>query len=311
MIFRDQPSMKNFLIVILGPTGVGKSDIAVEIANHFNSEIISADSRQFYMEMKIGTAVPSEVHLRRVRHHFIRFLSVKEYFSASLFERVVLKLLPALFKENNISVMTGGSGMYIDAVCKGIDDIPDIDPVAREKYNLLYKTEGIESLRAALRLIDPEYYSTVDLRNHKRIIRALEIFESTGHRYSEFLTNKRTERDFSIIKIGLKRNREDLYGRINRRVDEMVSSGLEDEAGKLLNHKDLNPLKSVGYREFFDFFDGKTTREKAIELIKRNSRRYAKRQMTWWSRDREIVWFSPDQIQEIIGYINGKITEQN
>jgi tRNA dimethylallyltransferase len=309
MIFGDQPSMKNFLIVILGPTGVGKSDIAVEIANHFNSEIISADSRQFYMEMKIGTAVPSEVHLRRVRHHFIRFLSVKEYFSASLFERAVLKLLPALFKENNISVMTGGSGMYIDAVCKGIDDIPDIDPAAREKYNLLYKTEGIESLRAALRLIDPEYYSTVDLRNHKRIIRALEIFGSTGHRYSEFLTNKRTERDFSIIKIGLKRNREDLYGRINNRVDEMVSNGLEDEAMKLLDLKYLNPLKCVGYREFFEFFEGKITREKAIELIKRNSRRYAKRQMTWWSRDKEIVWFSPDKIQEIIGYINGRITE--
>jgi len=306
MIFRDQPSMKNFLIVILGPTGVGKSDIAVEIANHFNSEIISADSRQFYMEMKIGTAVPSEVHLRRVRHHFIRFLSVKEYFSASLFERVVLKLLPALFKENNISVMTGGSGMYIDAVCKGIDDIPDIDPVAREKYNLLYKTEGIESLRAALRLIDPEYYSTVDLRNHKRIIRALEIFESTGHRYSEFLTNKRTERDFSIIKIGLKRNREDLYGRINRRVDEMVSNGLEDEAMKLLDLKYLNPLKCVGYREFFEFFEGKITREKAIELIKRNSRRYAKRQMTWWSRDGEIVWFHPDNVRDIIDYIEDK-----
>jgi len=306
MIFRDQPSMKNFLIVILGPTGVGKSDIAVDIANHFNSEIISADSRQFYMEMKIGTAVPSEVHLRRVRHHFIRFLSVKEYFSASLFERVVLKLLPALFKENNISVMTGGSGMYIDAVCKGIDDIPDIDPVAREKYNLLYKTEGIESLRAALRLIDPEYYSTVDLRNHKRIIRALEIFESTGHRYSEFLTNKRTERDFSIIKIGLKRNREDLYGRINRRVDEMVSNGLEDEAMKLLDLKYLNPLKCVGYREFFEFFEGKITREKAIELIKRNSRRYAKRQMTWWSRDGEIVWFHPDNVRDIIDYIEDK-----
>jgi tRNA dimethylallyltransferase len=199
--------------------------------------------------------------------------------------------------------------MYIDAVCKGIDDIPDIDPAAREKYNLLYKTEGIESLRAALRLIDPEYYSTVDLRNHKRIIRALEIFESTGHRYSEFLTNRRTERDFSIIKIGLKRNREDLYGRINNRVDEMVSNGLEDEAMKLLDLKYLNPLKCVGYREFFEFFEGKITREKAIELIKRNSRRYAKRQMTWWSRDKEIVWFSPDKIQEIIGYINGRITE--
>lgn len=309
MIFADRLLMKNFLIVILGPTGVGKSDLSVEIASHFNSEIISADSRQFYSEMKIGTAVPSEAQTRRVRHHFIRFLSVTEYFSSSLFERAVLELLPSLFKENNIAVMTGGSGMYIDAVCNGIDDIPDINPLVRDKYNLKFKTEGIESLRAELRLIDPDYYSTVDLRNHKRIIRALEIFESTGHRYSEFLTNKRAERDFIIIKIGLKRDREDLYLRINKRVDEMVSSGLENEAGKLLDQKDLNPLKSVGYREFFDFFDGKTTREKTIELIKRNSRRYAKRQMTWWSRDREIVWFSPDQIQEIIGYINGRISE--
>jgi tRNA dimethylallyltransferase len=309
MIFTDQPLMKNFLIVILGPTGVGKSDLSVEIASHFNSEIISADSRQFYREMKIGTAVPSEAQMRRVRHHFIRFLSVTEYFSSSLFERAVLELLPSLFKENNIAVMTGGSGMYIDAVCNGIDDIPDINPLVRDKYNLQFKTEGIESLRAELRLIDPDYYSTVDLRNHKRIIRALEIFESTGCRYSEFLTNKRAERDFIIIKIGLKRDREDLYWRINKRVDEMVSCGLEDETGKLLDQKDLNPLKSVGYREFFDFFDGKTTREKTIELIKRNSRRYAKRQMTWWSRDREIVWFSPDNVQEIIEYINGRINE--
>ena len=199
--------------------------------------------------------------------------------------------------------------MYIDAVCNGIDEIPDINPLVRDKYNLKFKTEGIEILRAELRLIDPDYYSTVDLRNHKRIIRALEIFESTGHRYSKFLTNKRAERDFIIIKIGLKRGREDLYLRINKRVDEMVCSGLENEARKLLDYKDLNSLKSVGYREFFDFFDGKTTREKAIELIKRNSRRYAKRQMTWWSRDREIVWFSPENVQEIIGYINGRITE--
>lgn len=301
--------MKNFLIVILGPTGVGKSDLSVEIANHFKSEIISADSRQFYREMEIGTAVPSQVQMRRVRHHFVRFLSVTDYFSSSLFERAVLELLPTLFKKNNIGVMTGGSGMYIDAVCNGIDDIPDINPLVRDKYNLKFKTEGIESLRAELRLIDPDYYSTVDLRNHKRIIRALEIFESTGHRYSEFLTNKKAERDFVIVKTGLKRDREDLYRRINERVDEMVRSGLEDEALKLLDYKDLNPLKSVGYREFFDFFDGKITREKAIELIKRNSRRYAKRQMTWWSRDREIEWFSPENVQEIIEYINGRINE--
>jgi len=299
--------MKNFLIVVLGPTGVGKSDLSLEIASHFKSEIISADSRQFYREMKVGTAVPSDFQLKRIRHHFVGFLSVKEYYSASLFERAVLELLPSLFKKNNIAIMTGGSGMYIDAVCKGIDDIPDIDPAIREKYNLKFKTEGIESLRAALKLIDQDYYSTVDLRNHKRIIRALEIFESTGHRYSEFLTYRKVERDFSIVKIGLNLEREDLYRRINSRVDEMVSNGLENEARELLEFKELNPLKSVGYREFFEFFEKKITKEKTIELIKRNSRRYAKRQMTWWSRDKEIVWFSPDKVQDIIDYIEDKI----
>lgn len=299
--------MKNFLIVILGPTGIGKSDLSVDIACRFNVEIISADSRQFYREMKIGTAVPSDYQLNKVRHHFIRFLSVKEYFSASLFERAVLKLLPSLFAENNIALMTGGSGMYIDAVCNGMDDIPDIDPHAREKYNAGFKAEGIESLRAELKLVDPYYYSMVDLRNHKRIIRALEIFETTGRRYTEFLTEKKAERDFKIIKIGLKREKEDLYGRINSRVDEMIRNGLEDEAIGLFDLRDLNPLKSVGYREFFEFFEGKISREKAIELIKRNSRRYAKRQMTWWSRDDQITWFAPSQFQVILEYIESKI----
>jgi tRNA dimethylallyltransferase len=174
--------MKNFLIVILGPTGVGKSDLSIEIASHFNSEIISADSRQFYREMTVGTAVPSDFQMNIVKHHFIRFLSVKEYYSASLFERAVIEILPSLFMKNNVAVMTGGSGMYIDAVCKGIDDIPDIDPFIRDNINLRFKTEGVESLRRSLKLIDPDYYARVDLRNHKRIIRALEIYESTGRR---------------------------------------------------------------------------------------------------------------------------------
>jgi tRNA dimethylallyltransferase len=300
--------MNNFLIVILGPTGVGKSDLSVEIASHFNTEIISADSRQFYLEMTIGTAVPAENQLNRVKHHFIKFLSVKDYFSSSLFERAVLELLPSLFTKNRIVVITGGSGMYIDAVCKGIDDIPDIDPAIREKYNEKYREEGIESLRRELKLLDPDYYARVDLKNHKRIIRALEIFESTGRRYSEFLTKKSADRDFCIIKIGLEREREDLYGRINARVDDMVENGLENEARGLFDLRDLNPLKSVGYREFFDFFEGRISKEKAIELIKRNSRRYAKRQITWWSRDMEIVWFNPEQVQEIIGYITDSIT---
>jgi tRNA dimethylallyltransferase len=295
--------MKNFLIVLLGPTGVGKSELSVEIASHFKTEIISADSRQFYREMTIGTAVPDENLLRKVTHHFIKFLSVNDYFSSSLFERAVLELLPLLFSKNRIVVMTGGSGMYIDAVCNGIDDIPDIDPAVREKYNKKHISGGIESLRRELKMVDPEYYARVDLKNHKRIIRALEISESTGRKYSEFLTKRSAVRDFLIIKIGLEREREDLYGRINSRVDNMIENGLENEAMGLFDLKELNPLKSVGYREFFDFFEGKISREKAIELIKRNSRRYAKRQITWWGRDKEIVWFNPEQGQEIINYI--------
>ena len=197
--------MDNTLIVILGPTGVGKTDLSLDLAQHFCSEIISADSRQFYREMKIGTAVPTDIQLSKVRHQFVGFLSVEEYYSASLFERDVLKILPELFLKNNIVVMTGGSGLYIDAVCNGIDDIPDIDPSVREKYNKLFRTEGTAGLRSVLKLMDPEHYTKVDLKNHKRIIRALEICESTGRPYSTFLTKRKMERDFRLIRIGLRR----------------------------------------------------------------------------------------------------------
>jgi tRNA dimethylallyltransferase len=296
--------MKNTLIVLLGPTGVGKTDISIEIARHFKSEIISADSRQFFREMLIGTAVPSEKHLKEIRHHFIRFISINDYYSSSLFERDVLELLPKLFKNNNIILMSGGSGMYIDAVCNGIDDIPDVDPAIRERYTKRYEEEGIEGLRVALKLLDPEHYAKVDLKNYKRIIRALEICETTGRTYSSFLKKQRRGRDFGIIKIGLERTREDLYLRINSRVDEMVKMGLEDEAGHLYKFRNLNALNSVGYKEYFDVFDGKISKEKAIELIKRNSRRYAKRQLTWWGKDKEIKWFKAENVVEIIEYIS-------
>lgn len=295
--------MKNILIVLLGPTGVGKTDISIDLATRFSCEIISADSRQFFREMRIGTAVPTDIQLNTVNHHFLQFLSVKDYYSSSLFEKDVLALLPKLFLKNNIALMTGGSGMYIDAVCYGIDDIPDVDPFVREKYISKYKEEGIESLRAALKLLDPEHYARVDLKNYKRIIRALEICETAGRPYSSFLKKQKRERDFRIILIGLERNREDLYSRINQRVDEMVKSGLEQEARQLYDFRNLNAMNSVGYREFFDFFDGNITREKAIELIKRNSRRYAKRQMTWWGKNEEIKWFSPEKVDEIIEFI--------
>jgi tRNA dimethylallyltransferase len=297
--------MKKFLIAILGPTGVGKTSVSIEIARQFDTEIISADSRQFYIEMKTGTAVPTDAQLESIKHHFVRFLSVKDYYSASLFERDVLGLLDFIYSEKDIAIMAGGSGMYINAVCNGIDDIPDIDPRIREKYNKIFVEEGIESLRIALRLRDPEYYKNVDLRNHKRIIRALEICESTGKPYTTFLTGVKTERNFRVLKIGLELERSDLYTRIDQRVDWMVENGLESEALGLYEYRNLNALKSVGYSEFFNFFEGRTSRDKAVELIKRNTRRYAKRQMTWWSRDKEIKWFHPDNLSDIIEYISG------
>ena len=299
--------MNNILIVLLGPTGVGKTDVSIDIARHFGSDVISADSRQFFREMKTGTAVPSDEQLAIIKHHFIRFMPVSDYYSSSLFERDVLKLLPELFGKNRVVLMTGGSAMYIDAVCGGIDDIPDVDQSAREKYNLKYKKEGIAGLRMALKLLDPEHYEVVDLKNPKRIIRALEICETTGRPYSSFLTKQKRARNFQIIKIGLERPRPELYDRINRRVDRMVEDGLENEARDLFEVRHLNALNSVGYREFFDYFEEKITREKAIELIKRNSRRYAKRQMTWWAKDKEIRWFDPERVQEIIKYIEGRI----
>lgn len=295
--------MKNTLIVLLGPTGVGKTDLSIELARKTGSEIISADSRQFYGEMEIGTAVPSPEQLSAVKHYFIRFLSVHDYYSASIYERDVLKLLPELFGRNKIVIMTGGSAMYIDAVCKGIDDIPDVDPAIREKYNRMYLENGISSLRIALKVLDPYHYSKVDLRNHKRIIRALEICETTGRPYSSFLRKEKTAKSFDIVTAGLNREREELYGRINRRVDEMIGKGLEAEAEKLYPLRHLNALNTVGYREFFGFFDGSISREKAIELIKRNTRRYAKRQLTWWAKDQSIRWFHPDEKEKIFKII--------
>lgn len=292
------------MIVLLGPTGVGKTIVSIDLAERLGCEIISADSRQFFREMRIGTAVPDDDQLQRVKHHFIQFLDPGEYYSSSLFERDVLALLPDVFGRNNVVILTGGSGMYIDAVCSGIDDIPDVDPSIREKYIRMYEKDGIESLRIALKLLDPDHYSRIDLKNHKRIIRALEICESTGKPYSSFLKKEKREREFGIIKIGLNRERNELYRRIDSRVDEMVNAGLEKEAAGLIHLRHLNSLNTVGYKEFFDYFDKKITREKAIELIKRNSRRYAKRQLTWWAKDSEIKWFRPDEPERILGYID-------
>jgi len=299
--------MQKSLIVLLGPTGIGKTDLSIHIAKHFGAEIISCDSRQFYKGMNIGTAVPSDEQLAEVRHYFIQEISPSAYYSASLFERDVMALLPQLFERSDIAIMVGGSGMYIDAVCQGIDEIPDVDPEVRLRYLQKYRSEGIESIRADLRILDPEHYRKVDLRNYKRILRALEICETTGRPYSSFLNREKPIRNFNIVKAGLELDRDELYDRINLRVDRMIEAGLEDEARDLLPFREYNALNTVGYKEMFEYFHARISYDKTIELIKRNSRRYAKRQITWWARDKEIAWFHPGRYDEIISWVEAKI----
>ncbi len=297
----------NTLIVILGPTGIGKTDLSIEIAQEFNTEIISSDSRQVYKELEIGTAVPTEDQLSKVKHHFIGNKSIYDYYNASMFEVEVLFTLKELYQKFDEVVMTGGSGMYINAVCDGIDDLPTIDLKLRNDLIKKYEEEGIESLRWQLKLLDPISYEKIDLKNPKRILKVLEVSIQTGKPYSSFLTESKKERDFNIIKIGLERDREELYERINVRVDQMVEEGLIKEAKRYFKDRNLNSLNTVGYKELFECFDGKITQEKAIELIKRNSRHYAKRQISWFSRDKEIVWFHPEKKENIIEFIKSKL----
>jgi tRNA dimethylallyltransferase len=291
------------LIVIIGPTGIGKTDLSIEIAQKFNTEIISCDSRQIYRELKIGTAVPSEEQLQKVKHHFIGNKSIYDYYNASMFEVEVLELLDNLFSNHHFVIMTGGSGLYIDAVCNGIDELPTIDQELRDELINRLKEEGIENMRMQLKMLDPEYYRQADIKNPKRILKALEVTLQTGKPYSTFLTYSKRARDFRIIKIGLRRDRDELYDRINQRVDQMIENGLVEEAREFYKDKKLNSLNTVGYKELFDYFDGNSTLDKAIELIKRNSRHYAKRQISWFGRDKEIHWFDPDRINEILKFI--------
>ena len=278
------------LLVILGPTGVGKTDLSIEIANHLKSPIISADSRQIYKGLTIGTDAPTEKQLQKAVHYFIGVLSIKEYFSASKFEDEVIKLLSKLHKTHNYVIMTGGSMMYIDAVCKGIDDIPSIDPVLRKQLLEQYDKEGLDPIRMQLKLRDPVFYNQVDLKNHKRVIHALEVCIMTGKPYSSFRTNTIKERPFEIIRIGLNRPRELLYERINARVDQMIENGLIEEARKFYPYKHLNSLNTVGYKELFKHFDGEWTLEFAIEKIKQHSRNYARKQLSWFNRSDDIHW---------------------
>ncbi len=299
--------MEKTLIVLLGPTGVGKSDLSIRLAQYFHTEIISSDSRQVYRELSIGTAVPPLTDQQKVKHHLIHSHSIHEYYSASHFEDDVLKILQQLFKEKNIAIMTGGSMLYIDAVCNGMDNLPDADQRLRAQLTRDFEEKGIEHLRLQLEQLDPDYYAIVDLKNPKRILHALEVCLTTGKPYSSFLTKSKKERPFNIIKIGLNIEREKLYERINRRVDQMMGKGLEKEALGVYSLKHLNSLNTVGYKELFTFFDGAGSKEEAIELIKRNSRHYARRQLTWFRRDQEINWFLPEQEEEIIQFIKSQI----
>lgn len=295
------------LVVLIGPTGVGKTELSLRIAEALNSCIISADSRQLYADLKIGTAAPTPEQLQRVKHYLVGTLKLTDYYSAAQYESEVMELLDALFKQHDAVVLTGGSMMYIDAVCKGIDDIPTVDAETRQLLLEKYEQEGLEQLCSELRLLDPEYYKIVDLKNPKRVIHALEICYMTGRTYTSFRTQSKKERPFRILKIGLTRPREELYDRINRRVLMMMDEGLEAEARSVLDYRHLNSLNTVGYKEMFRYLDGEWTREFAIEKIQQNSRIYSRKQMTWFKRDEEIHWFHPDEENEIINLIKSKM----
>jgi tRNA dimethylallyltransferase len=302
--------MQKYLIVLTGPTGIGKSGIGVKLAQHFGTEIVSSDSRQIYKELSIGTAVPGVDELAAAKHYFIQTHSVIENYNASRYENDALNIINSLFENHNLVLLVGGSMLYIDAVCKGIDIMPDADPEIRKSLKNKLKTEGLESLRFQLKKLDPDYYDSVDLKNPNRIIHALEICIMTGKPYSSFRSNPKKERPFSIIKIGLNCEREKLHHKINTRVEKMIDAGLEEEARKFYHLKHLNSLNTVGYREFFSYFEGDITRETAIELIKRNSRRYARKQLTWFRNDNEMNWFEPEQIDDIIAFIEYRISEK-
>jgi len=295
--------MRGTLIVVCGPTASGKTKLAIQLAQHFSAEIISADSRQIYKELKIGSAPPSEAEMKEVKHHFVASRNLDEDYNAGAFEKDVLALLDTLFQENNYAILVGGSGLYIDAVCNGFDKVPSSFPEIRKQLQDLYEAKGIEQLQQQLKELDPDYYTKIDLSNPQRLMRALEVCIGTGKPYSLLREGRKNPRDFTIIKIGLEVPRDVLYNRIDARVDEMMKAGLLEEAKNLILKKDLNALQTVGYKELFDSFENKTTLDEAVDLIKRNSRRYAKRQLTWFRRDKEIQWFSPTDYDKIIEFI--------
>lgn len=302
--------MKKYLIAVVGATAIGKTTKAIELAKHYNTEILSADSRQFFKQMKIGTAVPTKQELSQVKHHFIQHKNIQENYSVGDFQRDAKALLENLFKEKNVVVAVGGSGLYVDALTEELDDFPKIKPGLREELKQKLNDEGIEFLQEKLKELDPIYYQRVDTKNPHRMIRALEVCISAKKPYSGFLNGKKTKKEYRVITLGLKAEREVIYQRINQRVDRMIREGLIAEAQELIPYKKLNALQTVGYRELFDFFDKKTDLFQAIENIKANTRKFAKRQETWWRKKQEIVWVDYDQHpKEIIQKIENKMQE--
>lgn len=292
------------LIVITGPTAVGKTELCIDIAKYYGVPIINADSRQIYRELKIGTATPTKEQLKSVKHYFVGSISIDNYYNASMYEQDVLTLLDKQFKHSPIQLLTGGSMMYIDAVCNGIDDIPTIREDIREEMKKRYANEGLEALCEDLRRLDPEHYEIVDKKNYRRVIHALEICYQTGRTYTSFRRREKKQRPFKIIKIGLNREREELYHRINLRVDQMMTDGLLDEVQSLQSKRTNNALNTVGYKEMFTYLDGTWSLEEAVERIKGNTRRYARKQLTWFKRDEEMRWFHPQQKEDILKYIS-------
>lgn len=306
--------MNNYLVTIIGPTAIGKTSLSIALAKHFNCEILSCDSRQFYQEMKIGTAVPNSEELASAKHHFIQNKTIFENYSVGDFEQEAIQKLGELFLQNNIQIMVGGSGLYVDAVLKGFDDFPDIDKSIRTNLNSNFEVFGIDFLQLKLKELDAEYYKKLadknpqTLQNPQRMKRFVEVCIGTGKPYSSYLNQKKNNRNFTPIIIGLEAEREIMYDRINQRVDIMIKEGLLEEAKNLFPNKSLNALQTVGYRELFDYFDGKTTLEFAIEEIKKNTRRFAKRQLTWFKRTENVSWFDfKTDVNEIINTINSKL----
>jgi len=296
-----------WLIILTGPTGIGKTKLSIKLAKHFNTEIISCDSRQIYKEMTIGTAVPSIEEREGIPHHMLQIISIKDYYNAYKYEQQAIALIEELFKKYDILLMTGGTGLYINAILYGIDDIPDVDLNIRENLIERFNKEGLKVLQEDLKEIDPKTFYNIDINNPKRVLKALEIYYTSGKHYSSFLTGKKKKRNFNTILIGLNENREKLYKKIDHRVDKMIEKGLIEEAQELYPFRNLNALNTVGYKELFEYFDNKINLQTAIEKIKFNTHKYARKQLIWLKKYKELQWFEPEDFKKILNYISKQL----